>query len=86
LREALGANRRALGDEHPYTAQSLRAQHQLLLDGERPDEARTLLTDFLATSSLPEDHPLRTEVRGLLEAADGSGGSEEDDGKAKDGD
>ncbi len=86
MRENLEWARRALGDEHPWTARSLRAQHQLLLDVELPDEALTLLADFLATSSLPEDHPLRSEVRALLEAEDGSGVLEGDDGQAKDGD
>jgi hypothetical protein len=86
LGAALEVIRRKLRDEHHITAHVLRAQFLLLRELERPDEARTLLTDFLATSSLPEDHPLRSEVRGLLEAADGSGGSEEGAGEAKDGD
>ena len=59
-----------LGDVHSDTARFIRAQHRTLLDLERPGEARTLLTDFLATTDLPEEHPLRVEVRGLLEAMD----------------
>ena len=65
--EVLEASRRALGDEHPDTADSLRAQHGILLMLERSTDARTLLTEFLATTDLPEDHALRVKVRGVLD-------------------
>ena len=66
FREALEVSRRVLGDEHLDTSQQLRAHFEVLLDLERPDDARALLEDFLATSSLPEDHEVRAEVRGML--------------------
>ena len=68
FREALETSRRVQRDDHPYTAHFLRGQHGILLELERSGEARTLLTDFLATTDLPEDHPLHVEVRGQLDA------------------
>ena len=67
LRETLDANRRLLGDENPDTVKSLKAQHRVLLDLDRTEAARALLTGFLASADLPEDHALRVTVRGVLE-------------------
>lgn len=78
FREALENRRRVLGDEHPSTAISLRAQHGILLDLERHDDARVLLENFLATSSLPEDHEVRVEVRGMLAEPDAATAPEEE--------
>ena len=71
LREALGPSRQVLGDRHQYTEVLLRSEHRVLLELKRLDDARALLNDFLATTDLPQDHPLRLGVRGLLE--DGKG-------------
>ena len=67
FREALERSRRVLGDEHPYTVSFLKAQHGVLLRLDRTEAARSLLTEFLSTTDLPEDHALRIKVRGVLD-------------------
>ena len=70
FREALEGRRRVLGDEHPDTVSSLQAQHGILLRLDRTEAARSLLTEFLATTDLPEDHALRIKVRGVLDGGE----------------
>ena len=70
FREALEGRRRVLGDEHPDTVSSLQAQHGILLRLDSTEAARSLLTEFLATTDLPEDHALCVKVRGVLDGGE----------------
>ena len=71
-RECLTGSRDVLGDGSRDTRACLRQLHAFLVQAERPNDARYLLENWLATTDLEEEHPAVLEVRALLQENSGA--------------